>query len=189
MGGKTGATGAASAKVDSASTGSATAGAATAGAAKTKKNQATNRSECYKVDQHNKKLMRSINLEPCTVDPTHNHGEESYQKMEVVPTIVKTKVTNSKSRNSLTGASGASSSKKIAVSPTGGATAGAFTGSATGSNSQNSDLNQKKAGMNIDSSDYDNEPNNKVSKIMKVKKSSNGTKQMNSTTSTNTTLF
>merc|ERR1711988_1413964 len=112
----------------------------------------TKSSDCYKVDQHNKKLMRSINLEPCTVDPTHNHGEESYQKMEVVPTIVKTKVTNSKSRNSLTGASGASSSKKIAVSPT---------GSATGSNSQNSDLNQKKAGMNIDSSDYDNEPNNK----------------------------
>jgi hypothetical protein len=194
MSGKTGATGAASAKVDSASTGAATAGAATAGAAtagaatagaaKTKKHQATKSSDCYKVDQHNKKLMRSINLEPCTVDPTHNHGEESYEKMEVVPTIVKTKVTNSKPTNSLTGASGARSSKKIAVSPTGGATAGAFTGSATGSNSQ------KKAGMNIDSSDYDNEPNNKVSKIMKVKKSSNGTKQMmNSTTSTNTTLF
>ena len=51
-----------------------------------KKEVAIKKSDCYKADRHDKSLRRLINMEPCTIDATHNHGKEAYEKMEVVHT-------------------------------------------------------------------------------------------------------
>jgi hypothetical protein len=74
------------AKSATGSTGSTGTAGSRTGSSAAKKEMAVKKSDCYNADRHEKSLNRLINMEPCTIDATHNHGKEAYEKMEVVHT-------------------------------------------------------------------------------------------------------